>query len=162
MAEPLRFLISGSRNYGPLSKVAEFVATVAKKYPHATIVHGGAEGVDLKAQDDAIDAKLRVELHPALWDKHGKRAGFIRNEAMVRVSQHVVAFWDEFSRGTAHTIALAHAAGKLRAVYGATGKELPLDATVRAAFKVARRRPNREPIAPEIQRLREPDADFSS
>lgn len=162
MPDTLRFLVSGSRNYGPLSKVAEFVETVAKKYPHATLVHGGAEGVDLKAQDAAIDCKLRIELHPAQWDKFGHRAGFVRNEAMVRVAHHVVAFWDEFSRGTAHAIALAHTAGKLRAVYGATGKELPLDGAVRAAFKVTRRRPHRTAIAPEIRRLREPDAHFSS
>jgi len=72
---------------------------------------------------------------------------------MVQVSSHVVAFWDEFSRGTAHAIACAANAGKLRAVYGATGKELPIEDAVRIAFKVCRRRPNRGAIAPEIRRL---------
>ena len=145
-----RFLVSGSRNYGPLSKVTEFVASVARKYPRATLIHGGAEGVDLRAQDAAIDAGLRIECFPAQWDKFGNRAGFLRNEQMVYSAEHVVAFWDEYSRGTAHAIILAHNQKKLRAVYGAKGAEINTAGAVRTAYAITRRRPQKGPADPEI------------
>jgi hypothetical protein len=45
---------------------------------------------------------------PADWNKHGKRAGFIRNIEMLDmlnpVEDIVIAFWDGESRGTMHTV----------------------------------------------------------
>jgi hypothetical protein len=38
------------------------------------------------------------------WDKHGKAAGFIRNQEIVDNCDFVVAFWDGASRGTKDTI----------------------------------------------------------
>jgi hypothetical protein len=44
---------------------------------------------------------------PADWDTHGKSAGFKRNKEMAEVSQGLIAFWDNVSKGTKHMIDIA-------------------------------------------------------
>jgi len=52
-----------------------------------------------------------VKIMPADWGTHGKKAGYIRNQAMADVSDALVAFWDGSSPGTKHMINLAKAKG---------------------------------------------------
>lgn len=47
------------------------------------LVLGDAEGVDRQALEFACDNDLFFVVHCADWEKHGKRAGPIRNAAMV-------------------------------------------------------------------------------
>jgi len=69
------------------------------------LLHGNARGADQMADTIAQHYGWEVEAAPADWRKHGKRAGFIRNTAMLaRRPDYVVAFWDGFSRGTLDTI----------------------------------------------------------
>jgi hypothetical protein len=58
--------------------------------------------------------EYHVPLHkfPADWEAHGKRAGFIRNDAMSKAADGLVAFWDKRSRGTAHMIQTMKKLGK--------------------------------------------------
>ncbi len=51
------------------------------------------------------------------WDKYGKRAGFIRNELIIKEADLVIAFWDGQSKGTKHSIDLAIAQGKPTNIY---------------------------------------------
>lgn len=46
----MRVAIVGSRDWRDLDRVAEFVYSLAKKYPGAILVSGGARGVDEKAE----------------------------------------------------------------------------------------------------------------
>jgi hypothetical protein len=50
-----------------------------------------------------------VEIHPALWDRHGKRAGFIRNREIVQNVDRVIAFFgpNGITPGTMSTVRLA-------------------------------------------------------
>ncbi|MBR6510506.1 MAG: hypothetical protein IKT38_07870, partial [Clostridia bacterium] len=41
-----------------------------------------------------------VEKYLADWEKYGKSAGPIRNKQMAEVSDYVICFWDEKSKGT--------------------------------------------------------------
>jgi uncharacterized phage-like protein YoqJ len=85
-----------------------------------TIISGGARGVDTWAEEvaDTWDG-LGVEkkIFKAEWEKFGKRAGYIRNELMIKEATNVIAFWDGKSKGTKHSIDLAIKAGKPIDIY---------------------------------------------
>lgn len=69
------------------------------------IIHGAARGADRIAGEEALKHGLLVEEHPANWERHGKRAGPIRNEEMARAGGDLcIAFWDGRSTGTADMI----------------------------------------------------------
>lgn len=104
-----RIAIVGSREYGDMKAVRAFVRSIPKG---STVVSGGARGVDTVAAEEAVLRGLTVSTHSALWGKHGKSAGFLRNKQIVEEADEVVAFWDGKSRGTKHTIDLARKAGK--------------------------------------------------
>jgi hypothetical protein len=85
---------------------------VASLPADATVVSGGAPGVDSVAFQEAVKQKLRTTIFPALWQKYGKAAGMRRNHDIVRNADKVIAFWDGKSRGTRHSIGLALRANK--------------------------------------------------
>ena len=103
----MRVAIVGSRDYPNWSSIINFVKRLAGKYPDTVVVSGGARGVDSVAVKAAELAGLKVEVYPADWDKHGKKAGFLRNKTIVDRADKLVAFWDMESAGTAHSIGLA-------------------------------------------------------
>ena len=79
---------------------------------NSVIVSGGARGVDSIAEEYADKRNLKKVIMPADWNTYGKRAGYIRNDAMHRyIAQHAsricIAFWDGISKGTAHNFDLA-------------------------------------------------------
>lgn len=101
----MRVLISGSRDYPRKDQVRRFVALMR---PLDTVIVGGARGVDTWAQEAAEERPdLGIEIHPADWEVYGRRAGAVRNAAMVDRADLVVAFWDGKSRGTKNTIDFA-------------------------------------------------------
>lgn len=102
-----RVIVCGSRRWHNRAvieaRLADLVLATAPNYP--TIVHGCARGADRIAGEEALKAGLLVEEHPADWDRYGKRAGLIRNEAMAALGADLcLAFWDGRSTGTAHML----------------------------------------------------------
>ena len=75
------------------------------------IISGMADGADSLAIRYADERKLTKILFPANWKKYSRVAGFLRNEAMLSVATHLVAFWDGKSSGTRHMIEIAQAKG---------------------------------------------------
>lgn len=73
-----------------------------------TIVHGDALGADRMCDEVARLFGFAVESHPvttADWHNKGKRAGILRNIAMLDLgADEVIAFHDGQSKGTRHTI----------------------------------------------------------
>lgn len=65
-----------------------------------TILDGKSRGPDSFGGEYGEAKGLRVLPFPADWDKHGKGAGFIRNEEMAKAGTHLIAFWDGKSSGT--------------------------------------------------------------
>lgn len=53
----------------------------------------------------------QIMYFPADWDTQGKKAGYIRNEQMVKNADALVAFWDGKSKGTKHMIDTAEKHG---------------------------------------------------
>ncbi len=102
-----RVAIVGSREFSPLSLVAEFVVSLSAG---CTVFSGGAKGVDSHAAACARAHNLEVAEIPANWSL-GKHAGMQRNADIVHAADCLVAFWDGTSRGTQHSIELARRAG---------------------------------------------------
>ena len=119
----MRVAIVGSREGIDPLWVRRMVSKIAEKYPHATIVSGGARGVDTEAEKAAVFFGLPTNIFPADWNRFGKRAGFLRNKTIVENCDIVVAFTTG-SKGTAHTIKLAYEAGKEVHIYGPNGNKL--------------------------------------
>ncbi|HVR09596.1 MAG TPA: SLOG family protein [Thermoanaerobaculia bacterium] len=101
--------IVGSRDFPDLRRVLRFVHGLPAGIVVAT---GGARGVDRCAAAAARARGLEVTEHLADWDRHGTRAGFIRNRTVALRCDRMVAFWDTFSSGTADAITCALRRGR--------------------------------------------------
>lgn len=82
-----------------------------------SVISGGAVGVDSMANDFAEQYNAPLVVYKPDWDTHGKAAGFIRNEKIIKTATHVIAIWDGKSKGTHHSIKLARAWNKHLVVY---------------------------------------------
>ena len=71
------------------------------------VVSGHAHGVDRMGENWAHRRDVMVRLFPALWEQHGKSAGFKRNVEMAQHAEALLAIWDGKSPGTAHMIRTA-------------------------------------------------------
>ncbi len=102
----MRVIVCGSRGWHDRKVIADTLNAIVLAYecefPNPVIVHGKCpRGADRLADEEAGKAGLLTESHPADWDTHGKRAGFIRNEEMAELGADLcVAFWDGRSAGT--------------------------------------------------------------
>ena len=108
-------LIVGSRSITDYGFVRErldrLIGPIRGKY-RFQVVSGGANGVDKLAEQYAEENGFDMHVMPAEWNKHGRRAGFIRNDDMHRyisgfTHRGCVAFWDGKSNGTLHSRELA-------------------------------------------------------
>ena len=70
-----------------------------------------AKGTDTLAIRYADEHKLTKILFPANWKKYPLIAGFLRNEDMLNIATHLIAFWDNKSSGTKHMIEIAKKKG---------------------------------------------------
>lgn len=99
-----RVIVTGSRHWRDRAKIASRLFELP---PDSTIVVGynpekdTPKGVDRIAYQEAQKLGLKLEPHPALWEQHGKGAGFVRNKEMAELgAQLCLAFWDGLSTGT--------------------------------------------------------------
>jgi len=110
----MRIAIVGSRDYLNLDEVRQFVREQSRD---TVIVSGGAVGVDSAAVAEARRLGMPYEVYLPDWQKHGRRAGALRNQQIVAAADEVVAFWDGVSRGTAITMEMAKSARKTLRVF---------------------------------------------
>lgn len=112
-----KVIIAGGRdfnNYRLLTrKVDYFLSEKYKTGEEIQVVCGGARGADDLGRDYAEDRDIDVALFPADWNKHGKSAGYIRNQQMGDYADALIAFWDGESRGTKNMIDIMNKLGKL-------------------------------------------------
>lgn len=105
----MRVAIIGSRGYSPLANVSEYVNGLPDD---TVVVSGGAVGVDTTAEVAARKRGLIVEVHLPEYRKYGRSAPIIRNDAIVRNADLVVAFWTGNSPGTRNALDRAKRLGK--------------------------------------------------
>lgn len=96
--------IIGSRSFDKY----ELVKDVMNEYINQVdiIVSGGAKGADTLGEVWAKENGKEILIFKPEWDKYGKKAGFIRNQDIVKNSDLVIAFWDGVSKGTKSSIDL--------------------------------------------------------
>lgn len=109
----MKVLICGSRSFtNPFAVSLALHRRLAELPKDTTIIHGDAPGADRMADQSAKALHLAVDAVPAQWEKHGTRAGIIRNLAMLDKNPAlVIAYWDGKSPGTKHTITEAQTRG---------------------------------------------------
>lgn len=101
----MRTIIAGTRDCTDKTRLIEAI-TVCGWVP-TTVISGTARGVDKLGEIWAEEHSIPCERFPADWDRHGKAAGYRRNEQMANNSDALIAIWDGHSRGTKHMIDIA-------------------------------------------------------
>jgi hypothetical protein len=109
--------IIGSRSFHDYRFVEITVDALLFENEQPTIISGGAAGADAIAKHYALTHDFAYIEFPALWHKHGRSAGYIRNEQIVDAADLVLAFWNGKSPGTKHSIDLAKAKKKNLCIY---------------------------------------------
>ena len=100
----MKLAIIGSRTFNDYNFLNEVLESFKPKL--TLVVSGAAKGADTLGEKWAIQNKIQTLIFPADWEKYGKRAGFIRNEDIIKNCDCVIAFWDGESKGTKHSISL--------------------------------------------------------
>ena len=112
-----RIIVAGSRTITDKEAIHEYLSYHLRNFPREDIliIHGGAKGPDLIAEDWAKKEGVEYLAVPAIWDdltdpcilKHSKVTGYYnalagnkRNIKMAEMGTHLVAIWDGESSGT--------------------------------------------------------------
>ena len=111
--EPFKVLVTGSRTWKDEFIIHNELNTLLAKFPqNLTLVHGGAAGADSIAHNWALANHVNTEVWEANWELHGKKAGPIRNNMMIKSgADYSLAFLENNSSGTLHAIAALKKAG---------------------------------------------------
>lgn len=111
----MRILITGSRTWQKEMTIRDAIEDqwlTTLIHEQNTLVHGGAAGADTMAAKWGDFFAMDIEGHLADWQKHGKRAGFVRNAEMVALGADVcLAFIRDESKDATMTADLAEKAG---------------------------------------------------
>jgi hypothetical protein len=111
----MRTIIAGSRTCDNLAYLYHALRKCG--WLPSVVISGGAKGADRLGEVWATHANRPLEVYPADWDKHGKKAGYLRNELMAEQAEALIALWDGESRGTKHMIDVARLSGLKVFVY---------------------------------------------
>jgi hypothetical protein len=107
----VKVIVAGSRSIVDYGIVADAIESSGFAAGDVEIVSGGAAGVDRLGEEWASRNGKRWRRFPADWFTHGRRAGPLRNLAMAKYADALVAVWDGESRGTKHMLTAASALG---------------------------------------------------
>jgi hypothetical protein len=104
----MKVIIAGGRTFDDYNLLCKACDNTLRLQNEIEIVSGTANGADKLGERYANEKGYTIKQFPANWDKHGKGAGFIRNEEMAKYADALIAFWDGKSKGTKHMIDLAN------------------------------------------------------
>ena len=106
----VKVAIVGSRHFPELERVRTFVGSLPAD---ATVVTGGASGVDAAAGEAARERQLGlIKLPPRFEESSDPGASARRNQQLVDAAEVLVAFWDGESAGTRKTVQRALDSGR--------------------------------------------------
>lgn len=97
----MKLIIAGGRDFEAYELMKHKLDIILKRITEPIeIVSGTCDGADKLGERYAEEKGYPVKRFPANWDKHGKKAGYIRNVQMGEYATHCVCFWDGKSKGT--------------------------------------------------------------
>ncbi len=115
----MRVAIVGSRGYLHYYRVLNFMFNHLPD--KCEIVSGGAVGIDSAAKHGARVLSLEYTEFLPQYMIHGRKAPLLRNISIAKYCDRMVAFWDEESRGTKHSLAIAKSLGRPFIVINSSG-----------------------------------------
>lgn len=107
----MKLIIAGGRDFMNYEKLRTCVDDFVQRNEVTEVVSGTARGADVLGEIYAKANGIPVKQFPANWNKHGKKAGYLRNAEMAEYADALIAFWDGKSKGTKHMIDLAYKHG---------------------------------------------------
>lgn len=106
----MRVIVAGGRDFRDWELLC---ATLnEKKDMIDEIVCGESRGADIGGKTWAEENGIPVVSFVAQWSEYGNAAGPIRNKAMARYADYLIAFWDGKSKGTKNMIEEMRRLGK--------------------------------------------------
>lgn len=109
----MKVLVCGGRDFDDYNQVHDVLGRIhhGPQGPVAFVIQGGARGADSLGRQWAEDHDVNGGEWPPDWERHGKRAGPIRNQLMIDEGKPdlVVAF--PGGTGTADMVRRARKAG---------------------------------------------------
>lgn len=109
---PQSVIIAGSRTLTDYAKVRSLILECDWVASIRVVISGTAPGVDRLGEQWAREYGKSIIRMPADWDTNGIAAGYIRNAAMAKAADGLIAIWDGRSRGTRHMIDLMNKENK--------------------------------------------------
>lgn len=106
----MKLLVCGGRDFNQPEKLYQVLYKLVASHSITHVIHGDARGADSLAGEWARGAGIQEVRCPANWDRHGKRAGYIRNAAMLELAPDLVVAFPG-GRGTDMMVKLAEEAG---------------------------------------------------
>lgn len=110
----MRVVVSGGRDFTDKDFVYGSLDHVHSKTPITSMVQGEADGVDRLCKQWAIERGIPTINCAADWDKHGKKAGILRNIEMVDLHNPELAIIFPGGKGTAHMTGVVRKKGLKR------------------------------------------------
>lgn len=107
----MKVIIAGSRTFDNYKMLRTLCDIVLSRKDQVEVVGGGAKGADELGRRYAKERGYKFTLFPADWDKHGKKAGPIRNGEMAEYADGLILFWDGKSRGSKNMLEQARKKG---------------------------------------------------
>ena len=121
-----KLALIGSRTFVDYEYFKKTVLYYYRPEQIACVVSGGANGADKLAESFANEFDLPLNVYKADWKRLKLRAGYERNITLIENSDCVIAFWDQVSNGTKHSIGLARKSN-LPIVVVDTNERIPLN-----------------------------------
>lgn len=103
----MKLIVAGGRDFTDTNRmIAELQKLVesGEITDSPELVCGMARGADMLAYSLWANNRMPIHNFPANWNKHGKSAGYKRNQEMGEFADAAVCFWDGNSKGTKHMI----------------------------------------------------------
>lgn len=121
----MKVIVCGDRNWTDRGLLFSKLDTQHEIHGFTQLVSGGCRGVDMLADQWARDRGIESRVFRADWERHGKRAGPLRNHEMLDDGKPDAVIGVHYnlrnSRGTLHMLWIAWNAGVGIVVYRGPG-----------------------------------------